>query len=1053
MQNLRRTVLLLMPVSALLASTLSAQGVTTAAIYGFVTGPDSAGIEEAMVTVTNASNGERWQVSTRPHGQYLVEYLSLGGPYTVEARAIGFSPTQLPGVMLSLGERRRVDLSLTPMVVELPELITTATVDPNLNAGRTGPAQTIDARLATGLPVPGRDFSQLTFISPQAVITGDLATSFAGQSDRLNGLQIDGTSNSDLGGINGLYQFGTAGASNGARTLSIEALRELQVLTAPFDARYGMFAGGLVNAVTRSGSNRWEGSISSYYQTEALTGKDSTGHRAEDFSNKELTITLAGPIVRDRAAFFLDASLQRAVQPQDLSIGTDTTGGADSVGTGIRRASAEHFRDILRNTYGVEAGAIEAAPYRTPAWNVFGKATFWPALNQRVEISHNHAHGSQEFGAGYNGTPIYGLSSAGFRNPGTVNGTRLTWTMTSGGFANELLLSRLATTDRCEPAANFSSVRVAVDAGVLRAGRPFRCGGVFADNTSWELTDNFSWFAGTHHLTLGTHGEVIHQAGNRRLFTPHGIWNFNSLDSLETGLPSRYRRDIDGAGQTRGTPSDFRVHQVGVYLQDQWMPISNLTVTAGLRFDVPFLPDAVPRNQLLLDSLGINSSRTPSGNLLWTPRLGFNFDVGGRGRTFLRGGAGLFSGRPIYLYFSDIYETANRQTLSLDCSGTDVPAFTLDLANQPTTCGSGGTAVPVSSYFNPSFRFPRNLRLSLGADVRLPWDLIGTVDLLYIKGVEELDVIDANLAVPTAAAAGEGGRVLYGSIDPTDGSATPDRRSIAFGQVRQMRNARGDRSISATVQLQKRWPGGSEVSLAYTRTDARDRMSAVCFNLECNLDWVPVDGTLNNRRLATSRFEAAHKVTFGGVMGLPAHFQLGLFYNGFTGIPHTYLVEGDPNADGLNFFGGNDPIYVPRNAADITLEDATQWPALDSLINATPCLRSQRGRLMRRNSCRDHWQTLLNARLSKLFPLPSGQSIELIADVFNLLNLFDRDWGVQRRMSVNGSADGGDTRLLALVGYDQANGRGRYDVLRVDPNARNNDATRWRLQFGARYTF
>jgi hypothetical protein len=346
----------------------------------------------------------------------------------------------------------------------------------------------------------------------------------------------------------------------------------------------------------------------------------------------------------------------------------------------------------------------------------------------------------------------------------------------------------------------------------------------------------------------------------------------------------------------------------------------------------------------------------------------------------------------------------------------------------------------VVSVFDRSFRFPQNLRLALGADVRLPWSLVATADLLYVHGVNQLDFVDLNLAPPTAPASGEGGRVLYGTIDPSTGEPNPSRRTSAFGPVAQMRNSSGDRTLSATVQLQKRHPAG-ELSLAYTYTDARDRISPVGWDLASNLLIAPLDGTLDSRRLTTSNFEAVHKITLGGVVDLPARLRLGLFYNGRSGTPFTYLVDGDPNADANGF---NDIVYVPRDASDITLKDPTQWAALDRYIRAESCLQEQRGRIMRRNSCREYWQTLLNARVSKEFSTLRGQSVELIADLFNVLSFLDRDWGVQRRHS-------GD--LLRLVGYDQVNARGIYEVQRVDREVRDNEATRWRVQLGARYTF
>jgi hypothetical protein len=465
-----------------------------------------------------------------------------------------------------------------------------------------------------------------------------------------------------------------------------------------------------------------------------------------------------------------------------------------------------------------------------------------------------------------------------------------------------------------------------------------------------------------------------------------------------------------------------------------------------VRMDVPFVTSSPVRNPLLQSELGIDNTLTPSGNTLWSPRLGFSYDLGGKG--FLRGGVGLFSGRPAYHWISSVYGSTGLDASDLFCAGPDVPAFTLDPGGQPSTCGGGASPVVAEvNYFDPSFRFPRNLRVSLGTDLRLPWGVVGTVDLLYVRGVNQIYLTDVNVA-PTGAAAGEDGRVLYGSIDST-GAATPNRRSAVFGPVIEVRNSSGDRSYVATAQLQKRFAGGAELDMAYTYTDSKDRLSAAADIAPLNIGRVNIlDGTLDQRRLAVSMYSVPHKVTLVGALDLPYRFRFSLFYSGFSGAPYTYRITGDANADGVTAFGGpqyNDPVYVPRDATDITLEDPSQWEALDSYIRSRPCLREQRGQLLQRNSCRDPWVSVMNARFSKVVPTARGQSIELIADLFNALNFLDGDWGVRRFIE--------NTRLLTLVGYDAANGRGVYTFDTQDPNIRDTEATRWRMQLGARYTF
>jgi outer membrane receptor protein involved in Fe transport len=1054
MSPLRRALALVVPAAALASTVLSAQGVTTAGIKGVVTGADSAGIPNASVTVTNAATGERWETITGTRGRYALEYLSVGGPYSIEARAIGFTPTGTGGITLSLGERHRVDLVLSSAVAQLAEVTVTAEQDERLNSGRTGPAQSISGAMISNLPLPSQDFSRLVLLSPQAALTRDGGITIAGQSDRLNGFQIDGTSNADLGGISGLSGFGTPGAASGVRTLSVEALQELQILIAPFDVRYGNFAGGLVNAVTRSGSNRWEGSVTTYVQDESLTGLDSAGKRAVDFSTRELTVTLAGPIVHDHAAFFLDAGLQRFVGARDPSIGTDTTGGADSAGIGIRLADAVRFQDILRSTYHVDPGAIEPPPARIPGGNLFAKVSLWPALNQRIEVSHNYAHGSFQrlgFTVGDGGYP---LSSMAFEKPATVNATRVAWTMSgASGLSNELTVSRFRERESCLGAVPYPEIIASVspdpeDPRSLGAGTTNSCAARFASQTIWELTDNASWSMGAHHLTLGTHDELIHLDGVRRPGVAAGRWFFDGLDSLEQGVARRYVRDVSGSSTAGRAVNAFDVHQLGLYLQDQWTPASGLTLTGGLRFDVPYLPTTPVQNPALESGrLGVTTAVTPSGNLLWSPRLGFNYDAGSRGRTFVRGGVGLFSGRPIYLYFSNIFETNGVNLFRIDCKDAgDVPAFTIDPALQPVRCLSSPQMGFEVNYFNPTFRFPRNLRLSLGTDVALPEGVVGTVDLLYIRALNQLAITDVNLLPPGATSAGEDDRPLYGSFD-ADGTPTPNRLDTAYASVAEMGNSSGDRAFSGTVQLQKRLRSGAEVTLAYTYTDARDRVSANCFRIDCNLDFEALDGTLNDRRLSASSLESRHKITLGAIANLPLRFRLGLFYNGYSGHPYTYTVSGDVNADGLDV---NDAVYLPKNAGDITLADPGQWASFDTLIRSQPCLDAQRGHVMRRNSCRGGWATILNAQVSRLFALGRGQSLELTADLFNALNFINRGWGVQRTFLLEPQTQ---PSILELVGYDQANQRGMYNFYPPDRKARDEEATRWRMQLGARYAF
>lgn len=1038
--------------SALISPLLHAQGVAGAAIEGRVLEARGAAIAEAEVLAVSASNGERWRTRTSEAGRYTLEHLSVGGPYRIEVRAIGFAPVRRDGVVLFLGQRLRLDFSLRPGITVLEPITVRAADDPLINSGRTGPSRVIPKSTLARLPISGRNLTSVALLSP--LVTGD--GSVAGQNDRLTTLQVDGATASDLlGGVN------TPGRGFGLRTIAVEALREVQILAAPFDVRFGAFTAGLVNAVTKSGSNRFEGSLVGYYTGRSLQGKDEIGSRGDAFSNPEVGLTLGGPIVRNRAAFFLQAGLQHSRFPLETpSIGTDTTGGADSAGVGFRRASVTRLQQVMRDTFGVDAGTTDPYPVDVAAGNLFGKVTLQLGVNSRLDLSHEYSRSTPDL-LDINcrvAQQVFCLSSTAFQLVVRSQITRLSWAAALGRrLSNDLLLARSWFRQTCQT-TNFPLVFVHADAGDLGAGGNSLCVGDRSEQEVLEVTNNLSLAAGSHRFTFGTHGELIRLPTHENLaFFFAAGWHFQSLDSLAARAPDRFSGVVENPVRQGGRLSDLRTELVSPYVQDQWSATPRLLVTAGVRADIPFVSRHPIRNPALQEALGVDNTRTPNGHLPWSPRLGVSYDLRGDGRTFLRGGIGLFAGRPAYRWFNEVYAHTGLDAIELACDSTNVPPFTTNLANQPTSCTTTGGVSPVAgpvNVFDARFRFPRSLKIALGVDHRLLWGLVGTLDLLYGEAMSQLDLQELNLSPPAAVARGEANRPLYGAI-AADGSAIPNRRSPAFGRVTQIRNARGDRSFSLTAQLQKHFPGGRELSASYTYTNARDLLSATEDRLDGNLDAVILDGSLENRRLAPSAWSVPHRVTLLAIADLPLHFRLTLFYAGGSGSPFTYRVEGDANADDY----GNDPVYVPAQAApggDIRLvvdddqgqpvaAPASAYAELDRFIERQGCLRAQRGRLMRRNSCRNSWTNAADARFSRLFPTGTGQSLELTLDVFNLLHLLDGGWGLVRGVD--------DTPLLELVGYDEAAGRGVYRLLRRTARAVDSGGSRWRMQLGARYVF
>jgi len=348
------------------------------------------------------------------------------------------------------------------------------------------------------------------------------------------------------------------------------------------------------------------------------------------------------------------------------------------------------------------------------------------------------------------------------------------------------------------------------------------------------------------------------------------------------------------------------------------------------------------------------------------------------------------------------------------------------------------------------------MKLSLGVDQRLPWGMVGTIDLLYTKSKNTLYIQDNNLVgvvdeSTLTYATGEGNRARYGVNNLSSGAATANKQTAAFGPVLEHLNKSDDYVFSGTIQLQKRFSNGVEFNGGYTYSDAQDVMSLTSSIAYSNYGFATLNGLLNDRDLTTSAFSRPHRVVLSGTVNLPADFDFSLIYSGVSGSPFGYVINGDANADGV---GGsnrefNDMFYIPRDRNDITMYGPTPNASYDSLANfidGQSCTRNQRGQIMERNSCRNPWINQLDARLQKVVPTFNGQMMVLSLDVFNLLNMIDKDWGLVKQTS----AFEGQS-MVRLRGWDALNNRGIYSLALPTLNRVNANASVWRIQLGGKY--
>ena len=270
-----------------------------------------------------------------------------------------------------------------------------------------------------------------------------------------------------------------------------------------------------------------------------------------------------------------------------------------------------------------------------------------------------------------------------------------------------------------------------------------------------------------------------------------------------------------------------------------------------------------------------------------------------------------------------------------------------------------------------------------------------------------------------------------------------------FGDLRDVLrqfNSNRDYSYSMTAQLNKRFSNSMEFSAGYTFSHAYDLISATSDISNSTLRFSILDGTFADRRLRPSLWDIPHSVRFSGAVDLPYGVRFSLFYTGTSGRPYAWTSASDLKGDG---FAGNDLIYVPLNAQDISLSNTAQWGTLENFIKTEPCLNEQRGRVMARTSCRNPWRAFVDAKAVKSFRTIRGQSVEVVASMFNVLSFL----GVGGKIySVTGFEN---ASLLTRAGYSTALGRGIYNLDGAGRARRFQDvnASRWKLELGARYIF
>jgi hypothetical protein len=1061
------------------AGELCAQGPTTAAIAGRVTDDSGRGVTSAEIAVTNEATGALTRIRSRADGRYDAAGLEVGGPYSVTVRSLGSGTKRVTGVFLNLGQRLQLDVQLEPRPVTLAPVDVRANQDRTFSRAHKGTESFIGDSTIHRMPLVNRDMYDLLRLVPEVATWN--AMSGGGVGPRLNSIQIDGVSDQTVfGGV-------PAGSVLGGRSISLEAVKEYQVLLSPFDVRLGNFAGATINAVTRRGTNELQGAAFAYGTNERL-GPDVAFIRDARYSKTGFGFSLGGPILRDRLYFFVAPEFQRRFIPaigpyvgQDASTETPLP---------VTDVDVRRFQQILTG-YGLNGGSAGAVENDNPASNVFARLDApLPRWNSRIVLLGNYSQVDSNVFA--RPTPVpnsncptpacFPLSSLQQRRSFKKQSLAVQLFSTlSGGAHNELIVSHLATPSSIGPTIKAPLVLVTTrgsngQSAVMQSGSHEISTADSTENFSTQITDNLTIPLRQHRITFGISSQLF-KIRRFDLRGAYGIWDFASLDSLDAGLATSYR-----VVQDVGT-AEVPLHgsQHAVYLSDDWDPTPRLSLTFGLRADIPLVRWKPPYMASVDSLLGRRTDEFPSGQVQWSPRIGFNLDLTGSDDrlTQLRGGVGLFTARPPIAYLFGPFANYGITSGTLRCGSLagamgPPPAFSPDYQDPPLTCANGqgfGAVTPAEiDLMDPELRFPQVLRASLAADRQLPLGIVGTIEGLYTRGFRTLFFSPANLTDPIGV--DRRGRVMYGTIAPT-GLATPSRITTRFADVISVTNASQDYAYDLTAQLQKTFGVRGNAQVSFTHARSRDVQSLRAVRPVLLDNW-RLSRTVAGRQEATatgvSDFDQPYRVRASGTIYSPWRrwgTDLSFYYVGGSGLPFTYVAggaapRGDLNGDGA---AGNDPIYIPRSALDTVeirfagapSEVAAQQAALDQFIDGASCLREQRGKIMARNSCRSPWSNLVHATLRQSLPTTRNRDLSVELQVFNLLNLLNSDWGRVQLPTLMNTAVTMQVPLLSQTGQTIGSVSQSQPIYRFDAAMRRysdmNVDSYYQLQLAVRYNF
>lgn len=1072
--------LFLFLLSALACLAVEAQ-VTTSSIHGTVVDDNNDPIIGATVVATHTPTGTRYAIATNRNGLFNIGGMRVGGPYTIEFSYVGCNDEKFGDVYLTIGEDAQFDAKLSESSTSIGEVVVMGSANPVFNSNRTGAQEVITRSMMDKLPTLDRSLDEFVKLTPMSS-----NKNFAGTSYRFNNVTVDGAS------FNNSFGLSSSLGAAGIEPISLESIEQVQVMIAPFDVRNGGFTGGGINSVTKSGTNDFAGSAYFYHKGPSLRGwrqKDIV-ETVNEAATNQFGFSLGGPLVKNKLFFFVNGEFDRIKDPI-----TYTTKNSR-----VEAEKLDYLKQTLIDKFGYNPGEYDVTNKPTEAnrltvrfdWNINQKNSLslkYYFLDS-FSTSSPSTSGAPKNGRGPNEYAIpfssqYYRSNSGFHivmaDLNTTVNDRMSNTLKVG-------YSRLRDF-RDMDGGYFPHVDIlnGEEEAYTSFGTESNSYGNSLDTDIFQIQDNFTINAGKHQIVVGT------QSDYRKFINGYansfaGQWTFSSLEDFYNELNGIYP---DGKvtnatyfKQAYAVPGGFpkaevEVLQLGFYVQDRWSIRDNFKLTYGLRMDAPIFLNKLQENPevegLVFQNgqTGVDMSKLPKTKPMFSPRVGFNWDVLPSHKLQVRGGTGLFTGTPPYVWLSN---QAGNNGLMFGLLGNrpfdgiaeyqpspeEVKASTMDLA-----------------FTEKGFKYPQLWKTNLAVDFKFGNGWILTGELLYNKDVNA--IYHANIGLNDVKGYvndGDGNtRPFYAtkvSTNKNTGYEYPSGYYITdkTSNVVEMRNTSKGYSIYGTIQLQKQFLEGPlrglYLNASYTAgksmsvTDGSSSVASSAWKyrpaINPNAPEVSYSaGSFDGRLLLSATYTANWSKN--------AATNFGLIYEMYRPFRYSYTYNGDVNGDGQNM---NDLMYIPRSQNEIQLEagsyaDANAaWAALNSFIEQDDYLSKHRGEYAGRNGAVMPFEHQLDLSIShdiKIWCCKGRKcnTLRFSFDISNFLNLLNKHWGV-KGTTVLGSSSSPQYQFLTMTkAPSEANNYTPTFVFQKDLTETFKDlrheTSRWAIMFGIKYMF